>query len=64
MTPLESLSSPYGARIAPSSRTVAALTTMGLLPKTSSLTTMVCCWQDGRKRDYPGIPSVALGSYK
>lgn len=56
MTPLESRSSPYEARIAPSSRTVAALITMGLLPGASSLATMMLV-AERRKRD-----SVSLSS--
>lgn len=41
MTPLESLSSPYEARIAPSSRAVAARMTTAMLSGASNLATMV-----------------------
>lgn len=41
MTPLESLSSPYEARIAPSSWTVAARMTMAMLSGASNLATMM-----------------------
>lgn len=41
MTPLESLSSPYEAMIAPSSWTVAARMTMAMLSGASNLATMM-----------------------
>lgn len=53
MTPLESLSSPYEARIAPSSRTVAARMTMAMLSGASTLVTMMLV--AGRSEEILGI---------
>lgn len=59
MTPSASLSSPYEERIAPSSRIVAALMTMALLPGASSLATMMLLTERWEAR--LGIPSATLG---
>lgn len=54
MTPLGSLARPYEARMAPSSKSVAALMTMALLPEASSLATMLLLGQSSRRRDCAG----------
>lgn len=60
MTPLGSLARPYEARIAPSSKFVAALITMALLPEVSGLATMSLLGQSSKRRDCPRASSKPL----